>query len=141
MFRWFGKKKTPQFVEDFEEARTAATPVQKPVVPAIEEKEGVQTSVSYFTVIGGDGNVYLNALIEATPESVKDVTRILANMFSLKVQSQTLKVIRENLVKSERADLVELFDKELVAATVKKPTINTETGEEEPCVSPSDLMT
>lgn len=102
----------------------------------------VQTSLTYFTVKGGGGSVYLNALMETNEESIGDIARIIANLFSIKVQAGTIKTIRDNLIKSERPDLLAHFEKELVTATVKQqPTINTKTGEEEPCVSPSDLMT
>jgi hypothetical protein len=136
MFKWlFGEKKTQVLIEDHIE-KTASEPE---TVSSREDK--YQTHLTYFTVPGGDGNIFLSAVMEATPTSVSEMANIIANMFSVKIQASTINVIRENLLKSERTDLVQHFEKELVTATMKKPVLNTKAGEEEPCVSPSDLMT
>ncbi len=135
MFKWlFGESTPPKFIEDHEEVSEV-----KPEPESIEDK--YRTSLTYFTVHEGDGVIFMNAIMEPTEESVADMARIIANMFNIKIQGQTIQVIRENLLKSEQPDLLKHFERELIAAAIKKPVSNTETGEETPCVSPSDLMT
>ncbi len=121
-------------IEDLEEATTP------PAEPLKEAKEEYQTHLTYFTTKDGNGAVYMKAVMEPTMESVGDMARIIANIFNIKIHSQTIQVIRENLIKSEQPELLKHFEIQVITAAMKKP-INTETGEEEPCVSPSDIMT
>ena len=145
MFKWFRDwLNQPEgidnsgFLEDYrkEVKHQSYFPPDPEEAPLIYEPEP-QASVRYFTLEGGEGNVFMNIIMEASEASISDMAKVVASVFSTRVQANTIKVVRDNLIKSERADLVELFDKELVAATIKM----TKTGEEEPCVSPSDLMT
>jgi len=104
-------------------------------------EDDYQTHLTFYTLPDGGGDIFLDAIMEPTTESVSEMVRIIANMFSVQTQANTMMVIRENLLKSGRNDLAKHFEEELIVAALNKPSIDTETGEEEPCVSPSELIT
>jgi len=110
-----------------------------------EPQNQVGAKVSYFTVQNDpEGTVYLDISSAGHDEqSVKDLAKIIASTFNIKVQAQTIGIVRENLISLQRNDLLEVFMKALIHAAAENgvsSVFGNVIGKEKPCVSPTDII-
>ena len=124
MFSFF-KKKTPNKYEE-------------------DLPKGAQSALTYY--VKADGEIFIDINLEDySEETLRNFSKILAGISSLRFQLQTIDIVKHGFLESGR---VKEFEKLLVLilhlsrqdVQAMENYMENKVGEEEPCIKPSDML-
>ena len=144
---WFTSemlKASEESEEESEESEGLKTPEE-----TLQTKEDIQSSITYCVKL--DGQIYMDVhLADYEEQTLDNFAKVIAGLSSLRFQMQTIEMIKESLIEADEMGVFNKIVDKMVSATVsdqrhlenlmKGVDKNTDSGEEQPWIKPSQVM-